>query len=91
VVGVEPTLSFEQQGYNLSQLSNFAALTFYKTAAGVCNHRQGYEDEERFELSTLPLTTERSAIELFIHFVFCLNVDFKRIKKVKCILLYQSC
>ena len=36
------------------------------------------EDEERFELSTLPLTTGRSAVELFI--LFCLNDDLGRLK-----------
>ena len=50
--GFEPPKPFEQQIYSLLRITYFAALTF--------------EDEERFELSTLPLTTGRSAIELFI-------------------------
>lgn len=40
-------------------------------------------DEERLELSTLPLTTGRSAIELFILLAFCLNGDFKRLDRLK--------
>lgn len=46
----------QQQIYSLLRLFNFAALTI--------------EDKERLELSTIGLTSHRSAIELFIHFVF---------------------
>jgi hypothetical protein len=56
VDGFEPSKSFEQQIYSLLRITFFAALTF--------------EDEERLELSTFGLTSHRSAIELFIHYLF---------------------
>lgn len=43
-----------------------AIRPFYQTAVRVCNRWRSFEDEERFELSTLCLTNTCSAVELFI-------------------------
>lgn len=65
----------QQQIYSLLRLFNFAALTILiKPPTGTSTTLSiatvgVFEDEERLELSTIGLTSHRSAIELFIHFV----------------------